>query len=93
VTNFLVSSPKTINTNNLGNCVQLCMSGHREIRISSVECVVNLCESHVTGYNIKDNLKQGFVNLFGGKPTVIPVRSTTTCIFEVTTIQVESTRR
>jgi hypothetical protein len=48
------------------------MSGHKEIRISSVECVVNLCESHVTGFNIKENLKQGFVNLFAGKPTVIP---------------------
>jgi hypothetical protein len=72
VTNFLVSSPETINTNSLGNFEQLCMSGHKEIRMSSVECVVNLCESHITGFNIKGSLKSSFVNLFASKPTVIP---------------------
>jgi hypothetical protein len=72
VINFMVNSPETINTSSLGNFVQTCMSGHKEIRIRSIECIVNLCESHITGFNIKDSLKQGFVNLFAGKPTVIP---------------------
>jgi hypothetical protein len=71
VTNYLVSSPETINTKTLGNLVHSCMSGHREMKISSVECLVNLCESHITGFNIKDNLKPSFVNLFAGKTTVI----------------------
>jgi hypothetical protein len=73
VTNYLVSSPETINTNTIGNnLVHSCISGHREIKINSVECLVNLCESHISGFNIKDNLKPSFVNLFAGKPTVIP---------------------
>jgi hypothetical protein len=72
VTNFLVSSPETINTSTLGNLVYSCMSGHREMKISSVVCLVNPCESHITGFSIKDSLKSSFVSLFAGKPTVIP---------------------
>jgi hypothetical protein len=71
VTNFLVSSPETINTNTIGNLVHSCMSGHREMKINSVECIVNLCESHISQFNIKENLKSSFVTLFAGKPTVI----------------------
>jgi hypothetical protein len=72
VTNYLVSSPETINTNSIGNFVHSCLSGHKVIKISCVECVVNLCESHIAGFNVKENLKQSFVELFRGKPAVIP---------------------
>jgi hypothetical protein len=52
VTNYLVSSQETLNTNSIGNFVHSCLSGHKVIKISCVECVVNLCESHITGFNV-----------------------------------------
>jgi hypothetical protein len=70
-TNVLVSSPETINTNTIGNLVHSRVFEHKEMKISSVECIVNLCESYISAFNIRDNLKPSFVNLFAGKPTVI----------------------